>query len=105
MYGGTTCDTTACFDSTMLPILAAGYPMIWAESGETYNYSDCPSSSYIQTFLAWAEQNDVGIEAWAWDTWGACSTGAMISDYAGTPEDPWAAAVESNYQGTFPADP
>jgi endoglucanase len=105
VYGKNVCDTTACFNLTMLPILQAGYPMIWGEVGETYDYSDCPSSSYIQTFLSWAEQNNVGTEAWTWDTWGDCSSGAMISDYDGTPEDAWAAYVESNYQTTYPANP
>ena len=103
-YGGNPCDTTSCFDLTMLPILQAGHPLIFGETGETWNYSDCPSTFYIESFLQWAEQNGVGTEAWVWDTWGACSTGAMISNYDGTPEDAWAAYVQSNYQTMFPPD-
>jgi hypothetical protein len=99
VYGKNSCDTTSCFNITMLPILQAGYPIIWGETGETYDNSDCPSTSYIKTFLAWAEQNGVGTEAWTWDTWGSCSSGALISNYNGTPEDPYGAYVESNYQG------
>ena len=104
VYGGNSCDTTSCFDSTMLPILQAGHPLIFGETGETSDYSDCPSTSYIQTFLQWAEQNGVGTEAWVWDTWGACDTGAMISNYDGTPEDAWATYVQTNYQTMFPPD-
>ena len=104
VYGGNPCASTSCFDSTMLPILQAGHPLIFGETGETWNYSDCPSISYIATFLQWAEQNGVGTEAWVWDTWGACDTGAMISNYNGTPEDPWAAYVEGNYLTAFPPD-
>jgi hypothetical protein len=99
VYGGNSCDTTACLNTTMLPILQAGYPIIWGETGETYNWSDCPSTSYIKTFLAWAEQNGVGTEVWTWDTWGSCSSGSLISNYNGTPEGAYGAYVESNYQG------
>jgi endoglucanase len=105
VYGLNACDTTACFDSSMLPIRKAGYPLIWGETGETYNYSDCPSTAYIKTFLTWAEGNDVGTLAWVWDTWGACNTGALISDANGTPEGAFGAYVEHNYQTTFPANP
>ena len=86
----------------MLPILQANYPLIWGEVGETYNFADCPSTSYLQTYLPWAEQNGVGTEAWAWDAWGACSTGALISDYSGTPEAPLGSFVQTNYQTTYP---
>jgi lysophospholipase L1-like esterase len=102
MYGGLPCDTTPCLNLTLRPILEAHYPVILGETGETYNFADCPSTTYIQTFLTWAEQNKVGTEAWAWDTWGSCSSGALISDYSGIPEDPYGSYVQSNYQTTFP---
>jgi hypothetical protein len=34
VYGKNTCDTVACFNTTMLPILQAGYPLLWGETGE-----------------------------------------------------------------------
>jgi hypothetical protein len=105
VYGKNTCDTVACFNTTMLPILQAGYPLLWGETGESYDFSDCPSTSYIQTLLTWAEQNGVGTQAWTWDTWGACNTGALISNYNGTPQGAYGTYIQSNYQTNFPANP
>ena len=68
--------------------------LIFGETGETYDGSDC-GSSYISTFLPWADANGVGYEAWTWDTWGGC--GVLISDYDGTPADAWAQWVQTHY--------
>jgi hypothetical protein len=94
VYGKNTCDTTACFDSSMKPILQAGYPVIWGETGETYDDSDC-GSSYISTLLTWADAHGVGYETWAWDTWGTCS--ALISNYGGTPANGYARYVKDHF--------
>ena len=51
--------------------------------GETYDDSDCSGSSYIQTFLNWADAHGAGYETWTWNTWGTC--GSLISSYAGKP--------------------
>lgn len=93
VYGKNTCDTTACFDSTMAPV-AAAVPLVFGETGETYDGSDC-GATYITTFLTWADAHDVGYEAWTWDTWGGC--GVLISDYTGTPANAWATYVKSHY--------
>ena len=71
VYGKNTCDTTSCFDAHMAPV-AAKAPLIFGETGESYDDSDC-GSSYISTFLTWADAHDVGYEAWTWDTWGSCT--------------------------------
>jgi hypothetical protein len=93
VYGKNACDTVACFNSTMAP-LTKNYPLIFGETGETYDASDC-GSSYISTFLPWADAHNVGYEAWTWDTWGGC--GVLISDYNGTPANAWAQYVQSHY--------
>jgi Cellulase (glycosyl hydrolase family 5) len=93
VYGKNTCDTTACFDSSMKPITKT-FPLIFGETGETYDGSDC-TSSYISTFMGWADQHGVGYEAWTWDTWGGC--GVLISDYNGTPASQWAQWVQTHY--------
>lgn len=93
VYGKNLCDTVSCFDSSMRPITKT-VPMIFGETGETYDASDC-GSSYISTFLPWAYAHGVGYEAWTWDTWGGC--GVLISDYGGTPANAWAKWVKKYY--------
>ncbi|MBV8118152.1 MAG: cellulase family glycosylhydrolase [Candidatus Eremiobacteraeota bacterium] len=96
VYGKNTCDTPACFDSSMRPITKV-VPLIFGETGETYDGSDC-GSSYISTFMNWADAHGVGYEAWTWDTWGGC--GVLIKDYNGTPASTWAKWVEHHYLGS-----
>jgi len=93
VYGKNMCDTVRCFDSSMKPI-AAVVPMIFGETGETYDASDC-GSSYIATFMTWADAHGVGYEAWTWDTWGGC--GVLIANYGGTPSCAWARWVKRHY--------
>jgi hypothetical protein len=93
VYGMNTCDTTSCFNADYAPV-AAAVPMIWGETGETYDGSD-PGSSYISTFLPWADAHGVGYEAWTWDTWG--DNLSLISNYNGTPNDAYASWVKSHY--------
>lgn len=71
-----------------------GDVLIWGETGETYDASDC-GSSYISTFMTWADKHGVGYEAWTWDTWGGC--GVLISNYNGTPANAWAQWVMTHY--------
>jgi endoglucanase len=93
VYGKNLCDTVTCFDSSMKPITKV-VPMIFGETGETYDASDC-GSSYISTFLDWADAHGVGYEAWTWDTWGGC--GVLIKSYRGTPSCAWARWVKRHY--------
>ncbi|MBV8196611.1 MAG: cellulase family glycosylhydrolase [Candidatus Eremiobacteraeota bacterium] len=94
VYGKNLCDTVSCFDSSMQPITKV-VPMIFGETGETYDASDC-GSSYISTFMNWADKHSVGYEAWTWDTWGGC--GVLINNYNGTPSCAWATWVKRHYQ-------
>ena len=71
IYGKNACDTTACFDSSLLP-LARTVPLIFGETGETYDHSDC-GSHFINTFMDWADHHGTGYETWVWDAWGNCS--------------------------------
>jgi len=95
VYGGNLCDDATCFATTMSPILAAGYPMIFGETGENISSSDCGDSD-IQPILQWADSNDVGYEAWAWDTWGGCSS--LITNYdSATPANTYGTYIRSLY--------
>jgi len=93
VYGKNLCDTVKCFDSSMAPIVKV-VPMIFGETGETYDASDC-GSGYISTFMDWADAYGVGYEAWTWDTWGGC--GVLIKSYRGVPACAWARWVKQHY--------
>jgi hypothetical protein len=93
VYGKNLCDTVACFDSSMKPITKI-VPLIFGETGETYDASDC-GSSYISSFMDWADAHGVGYEAWTWDAWGGC--GVLIENYHGVPSSVWAQWVKHHY--------
>lgn len=93
VYGKNSCDTTACFDSSMAPITKV-VPLIFGETGETYDASDC-GSHHISTFMDWADQHGVGYETWTWDTSGNC--GALIRNYKGTPYSGYGKSVQRHY--------
>ena len=93
VFGKSTCDDTACFDSSMRPITKV-VPMIFGETAETYGGTGC-DAAYIAQFMTWADAHGVGYEAWTWDTWGGC--GVLIKSYAGMPTSRWAAWVKRHY--------
>ena len=93
VYGGNSCATTSCFDSNYAPV-ANSVPLVFGETGETFDASSCGSSN-VSSFMSWADAHNVGYEAWTWDTWGNCS--ALISDYNGTPANAYATWVKGHY--------
>lgn len=95
VYGKNLCDTEACFNSSLRPITKVA-PMIFGETGETYDGSDC-YPNYIPTFMDWADSNGVGYEAWTWDAWQSEQCGVLISNYDGAPANQWASWVQSHY--------
>ncbi|HYL28195.1 MAG TPA: cellulase family glycosylhydrolase [Candidatus Nitrosotalea sp.] len=99
VYGKNLCDTESCFNSSMRPITKI-VPMIFGETGETYDGSDC-YPNYIPTFMNWADANGVGYEAWTWDAWQSQQCGVLISDYNGTPANQWASWVQTHYIGKY----
>jgi hypothetical protein len=93
VYGKNTCSTVGCFERTMTPVTSK-VPLIFGETGETYDDSSCGSAN-VSTFMHWADAHRVGYAAWTWDTWGTC--GSLISDYGGTPANEYGAFVLSHY--------
>jgi hypothetical protein len=93
VYGKNTCSTSTCLTTQMGPV-AAQVPLIFGETGETYDDSDC-GSSYISTIMGWADNNGVGYEAWTWDTWGTC--GSLINNFNGTPANAYGTWVKNHY--------
>jgi endoglucanase len=93
IYGGNTCYTPSCLDSQVGPV-AAQVPVVFGETGETYDGSSCAASN-IASILGWADAHGVGYEAWTWDTWGNCSS--LISDFDGTPANTYGTYVRNHY--------
>jgi endoglucanase len=95
VYGKNSCSSAACFDTTMAPV-ARQVPVIFGETGETYDGSSCGSTN-ISTFLGWADAHGVGYAAWTWDTWRSCQ--ALISGYAGAPAHGYGGFVKGYLAG------
>jgi hypothetical protein len=93
VYGKNTCSSTSCLDQQMAPV-AHRVPLIFGETGETYDGSSCGSTN-ISLFLNWADAHSVGYAAWTWDTWGTCE--ALIRNYAGAAAHQYGAFVKSYY--------
>ena len=84
IYGNNSCgaqNNGACLTQTVTPV-AAQVPVIFGETGETYDDSECTSKN-MQIILPWADTHNISYLAWTWDPWGNCD--ALISDTNATP--------------------
>jgi endoglucanase len=95
VYGKNVCDTVRCFQATYAPV-AKRVPLVFGETGESYDASDC-GSDRIATILGWADAHHVGYEAWAWDTTRTCL--ALIASYSGRPHGAYGAWIKAHYAG------
>ena len=93
VYGKNTCSTRACFNSTYAPV-ARRVPLVFGETGETYDGSSCGSDN-ASRIIAWADAHGVGYEAWTWNTWGNCS--ALIRGFDGEPFSEYGRWVKAHY--------
>lgn len=93
VYGNNTCASVPCLDRTMAPV-ARRVPLLFAETGETYDDSSCGSTN-IARLIGWADAHGAGYAAWTWDTWGTC--GSLVSSYDGTPANDYARWVHDFY--------
>jgi hypothetical protein len=80
MYNMNSCVTTACWDATIRPIVAAGFPVVTGELGE----NDC-SSSFIARYMDWADTLGVSYLAWQWGPYSCAGGPSLISSFDGTP--------------------
>jgi hypothetical protein len=93
IYGKNVCSDITCFSSQLLPV-AQAVPMIWGETGESYDSSDC-GSSWVSTNIPWAFANTAGVNAWTWTVWGNCD--ALIADYNGTPYSAYGSWIKNYF--------
>jgi hypothetical protein len=82
-FGG--CTTSACWNT--IPGDLNGAPLLTGEMG---------FDGYIETYMSWADAHGVGYLAWTWDTWGCSGGQALISDYTGTPCDPYGTGYQQH---------
>jgi hypothetical protein len=87
-YNWTACITTACWNTMAQAAKTAKLPIITGEMGER----DC-SDSYINSYMAWADQNDISYLAWSWEInyqtscvgTNANGTLQLLSNWSGAP--------------------
>jgi hypothetical protein len=78
-YPGETCNTAACWTSTVAPV-AAVVPVVTGEIGDHV----CTTTTYVETLIPWLDTQGISYVGWTWNTWGDCDN-VLIATYAGTP--------------------
>jgi endoglucanase len=96
------CNTTTCWDSTILPV-AASVPVITGEFGETDG-----GTAWFSSFMNWADANGIGYLPWAWtDSTQTSGDDAIYSLYSGsgfTPHAPMGTTYRAHL-ALLPATP
>jgi hypothetical protein len=82
-FGG--CTTAACWNT--IPGQLHGAPLLTGEMG---------FDGYVETYMNWADTHAVSYLAWTWDTWGCGGGQALISDYNGTPCNPYGTGYQTH---------
>ena len=100
-YPGQRCHTVACWNSEIAPV-AAKVPVIASEFGETDG-----GSSYLTSFMNWADGQGIGYAPWAW--WDVpasesleASRYALYSGSSFTPKAPSGTAYHDHLAGLIP---
>jgi len=75
-------------------ILAAGYPVIATEFGDTIGGSTAPWASVL---LPFADSNGISYLAWTWDTWSGFGANVLITDAAGDPTAGYGTYVKQHF--------
>jgi len=98
IYNFSGCNTPSCWTETIAPV-AASVPVVTGEIGE----NDC-ASSFIDSYMSWADAHGVSYLGWTWDTWDCSSGPALISSYGGTPTG-FGAGYQSHLASLFALSP
>jgi hypothetical protein len=96
VYNKNSCNTLACWEATVLPVLAE-VPVVVTEFGQ----DDC-AEGFVAPLLDWLETTASGYLAWSWNAYGPCraagtvprgSPWSLVTDYtSGTPNAGYAQA-------------
>lgn len=90
-YLGQRCHTVACWNAEIAPV-AAVVPVVTGEFGETTG-----TSTFIESYMAWADARGVGYLPWAW--WvlsGSPTELALLANDDGTPLAPLGTAFRAH---------
>jgi endoglucanase len=75
-------------------IVAAGYPVVITEFGDTIGGSGAPWASVL---LPFADKSGISYLGWTWDTWSGFSADVLITDEKGTPTQGYGTYVKQHY--------
>ncbi len=89
IYNYSGCNTVTCWNATIAPV-AARVPVVTGEIGEI----DC-ASSFIASYMQWADHAGVSYLGWAWNTASCASGPSLITSYDGTPT-PYGAGLRAH---------
>jgi endoglucanase len=87
-YNFNACATVACWDAEVAPVLNS-VPLIATEIGQ-----DGCGRTFLDLVMPWLDSHGTGYLAWAWDTNFGCFS--LITDFAGTPTQPYGGAVHDH---------
>ena len=78
-------------------ILAAGYPVVVTEFGDTITSQAGNSAPWASKLLPFADANGVSYLGWTWDVWTGFSSDVLITDEKGTPTNGYGTYVKQHY--------
>lgn len=92
-YPWNACVHESCWESTVAKV-AEQFPVVVTESG---GYGKLGGGgfdiAYATKLWSWLESKGISYMAWAWNIWGGqVGNEDLITDYDGTPSDPWGKA-------------
>jgi uncharacterized repeat protein (TIGR02543 family) len=76
-------------------IMAAGYPVVITEYGDTI--SSGTTAPWASVLLPWADTNGVSYLGWTFDSWSGFNANVLITDAAGDPTPGYGAYVKQHY--------
>jgi hypothetical protein len=77
-------------------IIAAGYPVVITEFGDTITNSGS-AAPWASVLLPWSDTNGVSYLGWTFNPWPGFSNDVMVTDLAGTPTPGYGAYVQQHY--------
>ena len=78
-------------------ILAAGYPIVATEFGDTITSSPSSTAPWASVLLPFADQNGFSYIAWTWDNWGNAPSNLLIRDKQGDPTYGYGTYIKQHY--------
>jgi aryl-phospho-beta-D-glucosidase BglC (GH1 family) len=78
-------------------IIAAGYPVVITEYGDSITPTSGDYSPFASMLLPFADANGVSYLGWTWDIWPGYPGNVLITDEQGTPTDGFGTYVKEHY--------